>query len=33
MAGAQNGPIPTKLALLADLRKFPPGSKVRFLGW
>jgi len=32
MAGTQNGPIPTKITLLADLPKFPPGSKVRFLG-
>ncbi|CZR59759.1 uncharacterized protein PAC_09653 [Phialocephala subalpina] len=28
----QNGPIPTTLTLLSELRKFPPGSKVRFLG-
>ena len=33
MAWLQNGPIPTKLTLLSDLPKFPPGSKVRFLGW
>jgi len=32
MSGMQNGPMPTKLTLLAELPKFPPGSKVRFLG-
>ncbi|KAF4630777.1 hypothetical protein G7Y89_g7353 [Cudoniella acicularis] len=32
MSGVHNGPIPTRLALLSDLRTFPPGSKVRFLG-
>ncbi|PBP16568.1 hypothetical protein BUE80_DR012674 [Diplocarpon rosae] len=32
MAGVLNGPIPTRLALLSDLQKFSPGSKVRFLG-
>ncbi|PBP25107.1 hypothetical protein BUE80_DR003933 [Diplocarpon rosae] len=32
MAGLLNGPIPTRLALLSDLPKFSPGSKVRFLG-
>ncbi|KAE9377894.1 hypothetical protein N431DRAFT_328477 [Stipitochalara longipes BDJ] len=28
----QNGPVATILTLLAELPKFPPGSKVRFLG-
>ncbi|KAF8862445.1 hypothetical protein BDZ45DRAFT_671185 [Acephala macrosclerotiorum] len=28
----QNGPVPTTLTLLSELGKFPPGSKVRFLG-
>ncbi|EKD13897.1 uncharacterized protein L3040_005490 [Drepanopeziza brunnea f. sp. 'multigermtubi'] len=32
MAGVQNGPIPTRLTLLSNLRNFSPGSKVRFLG-
>lgn len=32
MAGVLNGPIPTKLTLLADLDSFSPGTKVRFLG-
>ena len=33
MAGTQNGPLPSKLALLSDLPKFSSGEKVRFLGW
>ena len=33
VAGMQNGPIPTTLTLLAELPKFRPGMKVRFLGW
>jgi len=28
----QNGPVPTTLTLLSELRTFLPGSKVRFLG-
>ncbi|KAI6248550.1 hypothetical protein HI914_03514 [Erysiphe necator] len=28
----QNGPVPSRLTLLSDLPKFPPASKVRFLG-
>ncbi|TVY83216.1 hypothetical protein LSUE1_G005011 [Lachnellula suecica] len=32
MAGVQNGPIPTTLTLLSNLRNFAPGTKVRFLG-
>ncbi|KAI0996207.1 hypothetical protein K3495_g11972 [Podosphaera aphanis] len=28
----QNSPLPSKLTLLCDLRKFDPGTKVRFLG-